>query len=426
MKARAQAQVLYVVLDGLGDDPCSELGGLTPLAAADIPVLNALAREGTTFRLDMCDRDGHVSTSYGQFSLLGYGDDPVLPQRGPVEAAGIGLELQEGDIACRANYATFDDEGRILDRRAGRIRSGAAALSHALDGLSLGDGVTALMRSGTEHRAALVLRGAGLGSCVTDADPLHTIREPTPPLRVVACDPTDAASVRTAEKLRSFLNRARDILATHPANLARIADGLAPANGVLTRRAGPHIPLPSLEDRFGVRCLAIAGGSTVTGVMRVLGCETIGAPRFTANVDTDVEGKFETALGALAEGYDVVLVHIKAVDILSHDRKPQEAARFLERVDRALGATLPYLSDHLLVAVAADHSTSSETGDHTASPPPALLCGPGVMPDEAMAFNELELIRCGAPVLRGPAFFRRILDALEVAPIAQSAREYRP
>ena len=409
---RGRRQLLYLVLDGLGDEPCADLDGLTPLGAARIPCLDGLARRGTTFRLDMRDRDGDVSTSYGQFALFGYGEDEALPQRGPVESAGIGVSLVDGDVAFRANWATFDERGRIVDRRAGRIREGAAELARALDGLRLGDEVRAIVRAGTEHRVALVLRGPGLGAGVRDTDPMHTITQPIPPLPLAASDPNDAASVLTVSKLARFQALSRDILRAHPVNLRRAERGLLPANGLLTRRAGFHVSIPTLEERFGLQGVAIAGGSTVTGVMQLLGCETVHMPKFTANVDTDLRGKLNQAVGGLASGADFVMVHVKALDILAHDRDPKGGVRFLEKLDAALRTILPQLPADMIIAVGADHSTSSETGDHSTTPPPALLCGPGVEADAALAFDEVSIERAGVKVVRGAEFFRVVREAM--------------
>jgi 2,3-bisphosphoglycerate-independent phosphoglycerate mutase len=406
-------QLLYIVLDGLGDEASAELGGKTPLQAARTPSLDALAREGQVFRLSLTDREGNVSTDVGQFALLGYAGRHELPRRGPIEAAATGIELMEGDVALRANFATLDERGRIVDRRAGRIREGASDLCHALDGTDLGDDVIALVRGATEHRVAVVLRGPGLGSRITDSDPGSLASGPASPLAVRALAPGDSASARTAAKLEAFLARARALLEEHPLNVQRRAAGLPPANALITRKAGSHVALESLEQRFGLRCAGVAGERTVLGVLRLLGCEVTTRPEFTANVDTALEAKLEAALKLLEDDrLDLVLVHVKATDILAHDRMPREKAEYLERLDGALGAMLDLLPEHVLVALASDHSTSSTSGDHTLAPIPALLWGEGVPPSGAPAFDEPSLAALGGPLLDGSAFFERLLAAL--------------
>jgi 2,3-bisphosphoglycerate-independent phosphoglycerate mutase len=405
-------RLLYLVLDGLGDEPSAGLGGRTPLQAARTPNLDALARGGQVFRLQLADEEGTAATHIGQFALLGYGPGAGIPRRGPVEAAATGLELAPGDVALRANLATLDAAGRILDRRAGRIREGAAELCAALDGLDLGEGVTAFARSATEHRAAIVLRGPGLGAAVTDSDPGTLAGGPRPPLPVRPRDPSDAAAVRTARKVEAFLAQARPLLAAHPVNREREARGLPPANAILTRQAGVFVPVPSLQARFGVRCTGIAAERTVLGVLRLLGAEAVTRPEFTANTDTALEAKFEAALKLLQEDLEIVLLHIKATDILGHDQRPREKAEYLEQIDAQLERALEILPEATLVAVASDHSTSSTSGDHILEPVPALLWGQGVKACGIRAFDEPSLAAFGAPLLDGDAFFRRLLEAL--------------
>ncbi|RLB60546.1 MAG: phosphoglycerate mutase [Deltaproteobacteria bacterium] len=409
-------QLFYLVLDGLGDVPCASLGGQTPLEAATVPHFDELARGGEVFRLDMRDSEGLVSTSSGQFALFGYDDDDSLPKRGAVEAAGIGLALQTGDVALRANWATLDDRGFIVDRRAGRIREGTEPLAAAIDGLDLGDGITALVRSGTEHRVALVLRGRGLAAGVTDSDPQLTSDSPLEPLSVDPLDDADSAARLTAAKLQLFLSRIRPILTNHPVNQQRRTRGLLPANGLITRRAGRHAALPTMEDHSGLRCLAIAGDSTVIGVMRLLGCETLWRSSFTANVDTDLNGKLAAAERALDSGNDIVLLHIKAMDILSHDRRPDRSVAMLQQLDELLGTLLSERRHGLLIAIGADHSTSSVTGDHSVLPTPALIHGSGAAASGIAAFHERALAEASVTVLQRSAFFHRILAVLAGAP----------
>jgi len=405
-------QLLYLVLDGLGDVPCPALDDRTPLEAARLPHFDRLAAGGAVYRLDMRDRWGRVSTASGQFALMGYDDDDALPKRGAVEGAGIGMRLQNGDVALRANWATLDDRGWIVDRRAGRIREGTDELAAAIDGMDLGDGVTARVGSGTEHRVALVLRGPELGAGLTDSDPQRTADEPIEPLPIAPLVAADERATRTAAKLTGFLARIRPILADHPVNRTRRAEGLLPANGLVTRQAGRHLVLPSLEERFGLRCLAVVGDSTVTGVMRLLGCETYTQPTFTANVDTDLEGKLAAAQAGLAAGHDIVLLHVKALDILSHDRVPDGSVAMLERLDEVVGGWLAKRCDQLVIAIGGDHSTSSISGDHSDAPTPALIHGGSAAASHVPAFHEWALSEAGAPVLRRGAFFLQVLAAL--------------
>lgn len=178
---------LLLIGDGLGDRPCPELEGLTPLEAASTPTLDRLAREGECGLMDPIAPGIRGGSDTGHLSILGY--DPLVcyTGRGPFEAMGIGLDVRGGDLSFRCNFATVDDRMVVLDRRAGRITEGTRELAAAIDEPQFED-VTCLFKESIAHRAALVMRGPGLGVEVSDVDPhvegvpIHTA-EPLDPRR---------------------------------------------------------------------------------------------------------------------------------------------------------------------------------------------------------------------------------------------------
>ncbi|HKZ88994.1 MAG TPA: phosphoglycerate mutase, partial [Thermoplasmata archaeon] len=154
-------RILLMIFDGLGDRPLAELAHKTPLEAANKPTLDWFAQNGVNGLLDPIAPGIRPGSDTSHLALLGYDPFEVYTGRGPFEAAGVGIDVQKGDIAFRGNFVTVDEERKIVDRRAGRIRDGTDELAKALDGMKLGR-TKVLFRAGTEHRAALVLRGKGL------------------------------------------------------------------------------------------------------------------------------------------------------------------------------------------------------------------------------------------------------------------------
>ena len=161
---------LLLIIDGMGDRPNLELNDKTPLQAANLPVMDQLALEGQCGIADPV-RSGTVATTVmGTLAILGYDPLKFSIARGVIEAIGCGVQMLPGDVAFRGNWATLDDDGMIVDRRAGRIRKGTKELSSSLSGLKIDD-VSLFVSSGTEHRLALVLRGPGLGDRLSGSDP---------------------------------------------------------------------------------------------------------------------------------------------------------------------------------------------------------------------------------------------------------------
>ncbi|HEX2164843.1 MAG TPA: 2,3-bisphosphoglycerate-independent phosphoglycerate mutase [Thermoanaerobaculia bacterium] len=380
---------LLLFVDGMADRPVRALGGRTPLAVGVTPTLDRLAREGRSGLADPLAPGVTPDTAAGSLAI--FGQPPRALARGPVEAIGAGLELGPDDVALRANLATIDEAGRLVDRRAGRIREGVAELAAALDRLPLPgmpvDRVGVRVRPGTEHRLALVLSGRGLSSAIAGSDPGDGA-PPGPPLVPRPLDPHDDAATKTARVLALFEQEARRVLADHPVNRARRERGLPPANAVLTRGAGHvHRLLPLEYGGMALSAACISGDRTVLGIAATVGAETITSDAMTANLDTDLPGKFAAAARALSD-HDLVVLHVKGADIAAHDRRPDWKVEFLEKLDRRLADLLAAHPGPLRVAVASDHVTLSEAGHHAADPVPVLIWGPGIEPDAVEEFDE--------------------------------------
>ena len=162
-----------MIIDGMGDRPIKELGYKTPLEAAVTPNMDKMAENGICGIMDPIKPGIRPGSDTSHISILGYDPYKVYTGRGPFEAAGVGVDVLPGDIAFRCNFSTADDNGIIIDRRAGRIREGTEDLAEYINGMDLDDDVEVIFKESTGHRAVLVLRGEGLSDQVSDADPKH-------------------------------------------------------------------------------------------------------------------------------------------------------------------------------------------------------------------------------------------------------------
>ena len=361
---------VLLIIDGLGDLPIPEFNGETPLESAHTPLFDKLAGGGRYGLVDPIKPGVVPNTHSGTGMLMG-----LLPEqlvhlyRGPVEAAGAGLELEPGDIAMRINFATVEqqDDGLLLrDRRAGRISSDTDELAGLLSNIDLGDGVRGTLLPTDQHRGVLVLSGPGLDATISNTDPGNCAM----PVVLKKCTALKPEAELTATKVNQFIALAHSHLSGHPINRARVQNGLLPASGIITRGAGPQLFLDNVLRDLGVKTAIVSGCNTVLGVGRMFGSKPITRPGFTTTVDTDLNGKIAAVSAALAD-HDLVYVHVKAPDNCSHDLQPLAKRKFLERLDAAMA---PLMQLDLVLAIAADHSTDSNTGFHTADPVPALIC----------------------------------------------------
>lgn len=414
---RKPKKSVFIILDGVGDRPLPILDGRTPLEHADTPCLDRLAAEGITGIADVIAPGVPVGTDVGHLSLFGMDPQRLYPGRGPLEALGTGFQMREGDIAFRCNFATVDDTGILVDRRAGRIRQGTAELAESLSGLDLLPGVEYFFRAATEHRAVLILRGDDLSAAVHPTDPGPNF-QPAPVPPVVPRDPADMRAYRSAGALNLFLERARKILDSHPVNARRRQSGQPPANTLILRGGGSGFaPMPSLLRAPGFKGACVSGDATILGIARLAGLNPITQPGFTANVDTDLEGKAEAALAALDHA-DLVYIHIKAPDILGHDGKGPEKSRFIGKIDTMLSRLVAALqrAGDCYLAVAADHATPVYLGEHSGDPVPVLIWGPHVLTDTVAAFGERTCARGGLGRITIRDFLMILLDHLERVP----------
>ncbi len=402
-------RAVLVVLDGLGDRRCKALNGLTPLQAARAPLFDRLAAEGETGIVDVVAPGIPNGSDTGHLALLGYDPYKYYTGRGPFEALGAGLELKPGDIAFRCNFGTVDQNCFLIDRRAGRISSGEAAqLAEALTEIEV-DGVETIFKHTVEHRGVLIMRGTDLSHKVSNVDPHVTgvkIELPKP-----LEDSREAA--RTAKILADYLLKAQALLSKHPVNLERVRKGLPPANFLLTRGAGISPGLPSFRSRFGLRAAVVAGGALYKGIGKAAGFDVIEVEGATGTVNTNLTNKVSAVLEAL-KSYEFVFLHIKATDIVSHDKKPLEKVEIIKRVAKALEALVDGLRSDTILAVTGDHSTPSEIGEHRGDPVPLLIWGPEVRGDDVNRFDEVSCARGGLGRILGTYLMPIIANYLGV------------
>ncbi len=386
-------KILLIIFDGLGDRPITELGHKTPLEAAPKPNLDWFAANGMNGLLDPIAPGVRAGSDTSHLALFGYDPLEVYTGRGPFEAAGVGLELQKGDVAFRCNFASVDENLVLTDRRAGRIKEGTDQLAKALDGMKLGR-IRALFKEGTEHRAVLVLRGKGLSATVSDTDP-HEEGQ-----RILTSKPTNGKGKNTAKALNAFTRKAYEILKDHPVNRARVEKGLPPANMVVCRGGGIAPDIEPVTKKYDLKAAGIAGVALIKGMFRSTGMDVIEVKGATGGLDTDMVAKAEAALMALTT-YDLVVVNVKAPDLCGHDGKPSEKIKVIERADLMMGHLKAHLPQDVIVAVTADHSTPCSLKDHSGDPVPVTVFGDGVRVDEVPHFDERSVARGSLGRMRG-------------------------
>ncbi|MGQ4891167.1 MAG: 2,3-bisphosphoglycerate-independent phosphoglycerate mutase [Candidatus Njordarchaeia archaeon] len=395
-------KTLLVILDGLGDEYVKELNG-TPLEYVknEINNFNKLASEGITGMMYPIEPGVPPSSDTAHLTIFGYDMKKEYSGRGVFEALGAGLNLEEGQVALRANFGTVVERDRqliVVDRRAGRISGrDADILARDLQKHLEEKGLPVKFIHTLEHRGVLVIKPeeGELSSKITDVDP-HEVNTP-----IYASQPFEnigeeekIKAIKTAEILNRVVKESYLFLKDHPVNAEREKRGELPANVVLTRGAGLITRYEPFKDRWGYKAAFVAAGPLYRGIAMALGMEPINVIGATGTPSTNLENKFKGVLEAFRRGYDFVFLHIKGTDNLSHSKKAREKAMFIKEIDKHLSILFEILDD-TVIAITGDHTTSSVKGKHMGLPVPILIHAPGGRFDDNKFFDETDCINHG-------------------------------
>ncbi len=418
--------LLYVCLDGLGDDPIPEFDGRTPLEAADTPHLDALAAAGATGTVVTVGPGIAPESDIGVFGILGYDPNEEHPGRGVLEALGIGMDLRDGDLAYRINFATAAWP-EILDRRVGRDLSSeeAHALADEVNRTLHLEGATFDLRATIEHRGALVIRtddGEALSASVTNTDPAYERRghlgvalETFEPV-VATATPLEStpAATRAADLTNAFVEGSARILDASEVNQRRRDEGKLPGNLILTRDGGDRRPtLQPIAERFGMAWGCFVEMPVERGISIALGMHPVDAPRLdSTGFGAEAEERYaewaHLAADALGD-FQALYVHIKGPDVPAHDGRAADKRDVIAAIDHAFfGEVMPRLGAGTVVAVTADHATSCVRKAHTADPVPLLASGRVVTSDGSTSFGERACADGSLGELLGPEILPRL------------------
>ena len=355
--------IVYAILDGLGGLPHPE-HGMTELEAANTPNLDALAESSSCGLLEVVGPGISPGSGPGHLALFGY--DPLEHRigRGVLAALGIDFPLQRGDVAVRVNFATFDADGTIEDRRAGRIETekNRELCDRIREGLRLEFAGDLFLETVSEHRAALILRGEGLASGVSDTDPQKT---GVPPLHPQALSPD---SESTARLLAEFAAQAREILS-----------GEGRANGLLLRGIDSYEPPASLKQRYSLKGVCIAEYPMYRGLSRLLGMDVARRP-------SDLDDSLDVLEEVYGDEHDFFFFHVKKTDSYGEDGDFESKVRVIEAFDDLLQRIVALRPDVLVVT--GDHSTPAAMAVHSWHPVPVLIHARFARADRLRSFGE--------------------------------------
>ncbi len=375
----------YIVLvpDGAYDYPLEELDNRTPLEVAKIPNMNFIAREGKVGVTITIPKGFAPASDVANLSILGYDPSKFYTGRGPLEAANLGLSLEEGDVAFRCNLVTIDND-TMVDYSAGHITSKEAAqLVNALNEKLASQQLK--FYPGVGYRHLLLVRNKLLTKELlkTKCVPPHDITG----YKISRNLPKGPA----AKFLVELMEKAKALLSSAEVNRVRIDLAENPANAIWLWGQGTAAFMPKFKDKFGVSGAIISAVDLIKGIGKIIGLEPLSVPGATGYYDTNYKAKAEYALASLADK-DFVFVHVEATDEAGHNGDTRAKIAALENFDKFIvGPILEHFKktkQPFKILLLADHYTPLKLKTHTQDPVFFAIYGEGIERDSIEAFSE--------------------------------------
>lgn len=377
---------IIVLGDGMADQPEIEHGGLTPLMAANIPHIDKLAQMGRSGLLNTIPASLHPGSEVANLAVLGYDVEAVFEGRGVIEAASMGVCLEDGDLALRCNLICIADE-KIKNHSAGHISTPEAL--ELIDYLQANLGNDRIhFYPGVSYRHLLVIKG---GNKSLNCTPPHDV--PGAPVADALPIATVPEGADTAALLLDLIAKSRPLLEAHPINLKRREEGKDPANSIWPWSPGYKPAMPTLMEMFGIKSGAVISAvDLIQGIGVYAGLDVIKVEGATGLYDTNYEGKAHAAINAL-KSHDFVYLHVEASDEAGHEGDYDLKVKTIEYLDKRivkyLMEEIAKMDEPVAIAVLPDHPTPWKLKTHTRDAIPFLIYKPGNTPDGVTRYDEI-------------------------------------
>ena len=397
---------IIVLGDGMADEPIEALENKTPLQAVSKPAIDWVAAHGRSGMLATVPAGFAPGSEIANLSVLGYDVPKVFEGRGSLEAASMGVKIEDGEMAMRCNLITIED-GKIKNHSAGHISNAEAAELIAFLQKELG-GEDVNFFPGVSYRHLLKIKG---GSKRIVTTPPHDV--PGTPYKDVLVRAADTDGEPTARQLNALIERSMTLLENHPVNLARKAAGKDPANSIWPWSPGYRPQMQTLMQRYGIGSgVVISAVDLIKGIGVYAGLESIDVEGATGLYNTNYEGKAQAAIEALRT-HDFVFLHIEASDEAGHEGDVALKMKTIEYLDRRI--VKPILDavstwdEPVSIAILPDHPTPCALRTHTSKPIPFTIYRTNEPGDEVQAFDEFAARKGSYGDLSGDQFMERFI-----------------
>lgn len=403
----------YIIIlgDGMADEPIARLGNRTPLQAAKTPYMDLLAQKGRSGLLDTIPEGMHPGSEIANLSVLGYDVPRVYEGRGVLEAASMGVDILPDEMAMRLNLVCIDGD-LLKNHSAGHISTEEAAELIRFLNEKLGNDIFSF-HAGVSYRNLLKMKG---GNKNIHCTPPHDV--PEKPFMPLLIKPANEAARHTANELNKLTLASQKILADHPINKKRIAEGKDPANSIWMWSPGYRPAMQTLKELYPIKSgSVISAVDLIKGIGVYAGLDVINVEGATGLYDTNYEGKAQAALAALRE-QDFVYLHIEASDEAGHEGDVDLKIKTIENLDARVVKTIfeeiEKWDEPVTIAVLPDHPTPCAIRTHTRDPIPFVIYHKQISPDDVKTYDEMAAKNGSFGLLRGDEFMKVLFEKSEV------------
>ena len=406
---------IIILGDGMADHPVERLGGKTLLQYADKPVMDFLARTGRCGRLITVPEGFPPGSEVANTAILGYDLNKVYEGRGPLEAASIGYEMDDDDMAIRCNIITLAD-GKIITHNGGNLETADADVLIKYLNEHLGSDCVRFI-TGIQYRHLLVIKG-GSKHIICNPPHDHPNEEWRPLLVKAEPDAPQEEGRMTAEETARLLNdlilKSQELLARHPYNLERTKRGERQANSIWPWSGGYRPSMETISAQYPqVKTGAVISAvDLIRGIGHYAGLRIIEVEGATGLANTNYEGKAQAAIEALRQD-DFVFVHVEATDEAGHDGDLELKLRAINYLDQRLIKpvieAVQEMGEPVCVAVLPDHPTPVEMRIHVNEPVPFIIWHPGIEADEVQQYDEVSCVSGAYGLLRLNEFMEELM-----------------
>jgi 2,3-bisphosphoglycerate-independent phosphoglycerate mutase len=410
------------LLDGVGDLPHPDLAGKTPLEAATTRNMDVLAKNGSMGQVISVGKGIAPESDIAVFNMLGYKfQHSDYVGRGVIEAIGIGVDFKDGDLALRGNFATLDNEGKIIDRRAGRKieREDTEKISKEIEKKIRfsNPNASVVVAPTVDHRVIVRLRDSKpLSSEISNTDPAYArvdgmgiAKAVSDFMKIEKCIPLEQTenAASAAILVNEFTEQSLEIMKKSDVNKQRSQKNKKLLNSILLRDAGNKYPnVKPINDLHSMNFSCIVDMPVEVGISNILKMKT-----FNAGGLTDYEGKASVAAQAM-ETENAIYVHLKGPDDFGHDGDAIGKMKNIEEIDkRFFGTLLDHIDvSKIAVMISADHSTPCIYKGHSDDPVPLLISGDMIANDDAQRFTEAEAKKGAIGLIEGAQVVKTAID----------------